>query len=999
MEKIKASVVALNYEGNNYRYTAQVIRTLTKENISNHVEEINISLPTSSSNITSMKASFVASKDVVVNGDFLTVQVLDEIGNIIYFLNGEAKVLSKAVNNIGNIEISIDVVDELDKLFEKVVNKDVFFFDQWLCNNDQKENSILFQVAKELGFDETKVKFEDIRDTNSQLIKIPFMAIRTGNKWIDELHTIVDCTKGLLYIENEKLIFKNNIFKYTGGEIEEFNSTNILKNIVEETEFKTNNGVKLLYSTFKYQDNQTVFDLSEKVVVKPSTTPENQKLEFNIKYITDVVIHHNLTSAQGYYYPSSDSEELVRIDLIEGTHYEFIEFRESNAVVKFYNPLTFDLYIDKFEIKGIPIVKYEDNQAVAKDSDVILENQENFKDVDKNKYIQTEELATNLVKLAYKNILTKKKFNFTTNFHPGYELGKIYGLVLNDIFSKITLDEIKINLSRTKGFTINISATEYIEDEISNNISITENKIFKDKYLEDLKNKVDDLIDEQTQIVKSIGTKGFISETDPKLDGKDVKEPDVWFNPKTKLFKVWRNGEWHRAREEDIPPALMTALKAQGGYFTIGGNDVMAGIFFSYDNDPNNPLFGASDTEHLAQVSIDKKANVLIKNANNKLAFNMRNPENPSEIISQLLMGVYNSDDAIHKDTLVQFGDESTGTYIQFLRGNTNKIVANGNDVGESIDNVEKGKLLINANTVFDGTGTFVSSGSNESTIIKNGSIEFLRNGVPVTVIRNVRAGSVATNGNGIGYVDFYDMKSNLIILPSIKAFNVSANVRTLNCRAEKDPNFIAQNRWRFYVYGTEEVVENTTIVESPYTSYTVNAYHAGAVSAFLNTSQVGGYGYNTGYLGETSDGISNVNLTWESQMVLAVKTYIDNAYYGEVTYNVPSSALSSYYTENGHYQILHAKVTIPTVEITVNGVTKTTIDKTDKNIRYEYYIKNYGVVRSSFSTNSGLETHTAQVLTGTIQVNFVKGKYQYSPTLIQNIVGGGEVQYLAMEQ
>ena len=73
--------------------------------------------------------------------------------------------------------------------------------------------------------------------------------------------------------------------------------------------------------------------------------------------------------------------------------------------------------------------------------------------------------------------------------------------------------------------------------------------------------------------------------------------------------------------------------------------NILPGIFFQYDKDKKNPVFGATDSENLAQVSIDKEANVLIRNANNKLAFNMRNPENPTEIISQLLMGVYNAGD------------------------------------------------------------------------------------------------------------------------------------------------------------------------------------------------------------------------------------------------------------------------------------------------------------------------------------------------------------------
>lgn len=317
----------------------------------------------------------------------------------------------------------------------------------------------------------------------------------------------------------------------------------------------------------------------------------------------------------------------------------------------------------------------------------------------------------------------------------------------------------------------------------------------------------------------------------------------------------------------------------------------------------------------------------------------------------------------------------------------------------DAVDSINNGRVVINANTVFNGDATVVSRGTDESTIIKGGSITFTRGGQQITVIRNMRTGVIATDGNGSGYVDFVGMKNNLIVLPSIKAFDVSANVRSLNCRAEKDPNFIAQNRYKFYVYGTEEVVTNTQVVESPSASWSINAYTAGAVSITLKTTQTS-VGYNTGYLGEDSGGMKNLTLSWDSQMVLGIKTYIDSSYYGEIEYLVPNSCISSYFKENGHYYILTAVVTLNPTEIAVHGVTKTTIDKTDKNVRYEYYIKNYGIIRSSYTTDMNKHrSYTSTVLQDSIRLDFVKGKYQYAPTYIQNIVGGGEVHYLAIEQ
>ncbi|MGL5100702.1 MAG: hypothetical protein ACRC6B_11875, partial [Fusobacteriaceae bacterium] len=125
----------------------------------------------------------------------------------------------------------------------------------------------------------------------------------------------------------------------------------------------------------------------------------------------------------------------------------------------------------------------------------------------------------------------------------------------------------------------------------------------------------------------------------------------------------------------------------------IGGNDVEAGIFFQYDKDTKNPVFGAADSENLAQVSIDKKANVLIRNANNKMAFNMRDPENPGLVSSQLLMGVYNADDEKHHNTLFQIGDESTGTFIKFERMNRVAINIDGKEVKQLIEDSKKDAL------------------------------------------------------------------------------------------------------------------------------------------------------------------------------------------------------------------------------------------------------------------------------------------------------------------
>ncbi|MGL5622040.1 MAG: hypothetical protein ACRDDG_06610, partial [Cetobacterium sp.] len=545
----------------------------------------------------------------------------------------------------------------------------------------------------------------------------------------------------------------------------------------------------------------------------------------------------------------------------------------------------------------------------------MLENEENFSSYNKNKYIQTEELASDIARVEYiRNCKNKKEYSFKSNFVPHLEPGDICTLKINDIDTLIQISTIEHTLSRVNGFYSEIVALEYEKIEQEFNYSKLESLTAKDSFLGTL-NNIKDQVDETDKKLEEVilieGARGFVSETDPSLE-REIKEPDVWFHPITKEFKVWRNKKWNPAREEDIPPALMTALKAQAGYFSIGGNDVMAGIFFQYDKDKKNPVFGATDSESLAQVSIDKDANVLIRNANNKLALNMRNPENPSEIISQILMGVYNADDIKHKDTLFQVGDESTGTYIKFGR-NVKTIAYDGKDVKEhvegaqntannAINNQNNGIFTVNANTIFDGDATFVSKGSNETTIIRDGSITFTRNNVPITVIRNMKIGSIKTDGYGIGRVTFTGFK-NLDVLTSIKSFNISTNIRSLNAHASLVD--AVANTWAFYVYGTEAVmsggIDGTFRYNGNSGSYTLKFIR-------LVANTLGQVVYNNTPIYDRDSPSSSDGATWNINGVgkVEIKVSCENKY-GKTTigyYNSTISVIPEGYKEGSRRRI-----------------------------------------------------------------------------------------------
>lgn len=1112
-------------ESENYKYKTVITNHRTNEEISKYITAIKLTVPDSGDKVSSIKATFDLEDLIVQNDDYVTIKILNSTESAeLTVLKGKVRILKRDISQV-NINLhSVEIVDEFKKLFEKVVVDDMFLFDKYIYSEQYKENSVLYIIAKKLGFTDEQMNFEDVRDSQSRLVKIPFILFRKENRYIDELQTLLDAVKGRMYIDNmEQLVFRNGLFEYEKAIAYPFDVRNILKNIGIDYKYTDKNGVRVTYDSYKYLTNQVIFDLANKVEVAPGTTTATAK-ELGIKFITDLATQHNITKAEGYYY---ENEEQIRIPLLLNTHYEIIEFSETSAKIKFLNPYASKLYIDKFEIKGIPLAMFSDNEVSIKATKDMLENEENFSSYNKNKYIQTEELASDIARVEYiRNCKNKKEYSFKSNFVPHLEPGDICSIKINDIDTLIQISTIEHTLSRVNGFYSEIVALEYEKIEQEFNYSKIESLTAKDSFLGTL-NNIKDQVDETDKKLEEVilieGARGFVSETDPSLE-KEIKEPDVWFNPTTKEFKVWRNGKWNPAREEDIPPALMTALKAQAGYFSIGGNDVMAGIFFQYDKDKKNPVFGATDSESLAQMSIDKDANVLIRNANNKLAFNMRNPENPTEIISQLLMGVYNADDLErHKNTLFQVGDESTGTYLRFLRnGNFTQLIDNKEikqyfkefenqidgkintfsqstdpstnwtedeklkSVGDlwynpttkatkrwagttweeqdikdkvaqeiakskntvfvstpvppyklgdlwiknqeiydcisvkesgafaegdwkkstkytddttannAINNQNNGHLTINANTTFAGDATFVSRGSNETTIIRDGSITFTRGGQNITTIRNMRSGVIATNSNGSGVVEFAGMKTNLSVMTTIKSFNISQNIRSLHCWAEMID--ISRNRWKFVIGGTEASVNGYNEEVATFT-YSKNCRSLSIGTITLTPSN--------NVIRDGNDIVEAVfqkpeEVTlYSNPKVRVTITYNDGLGSAKViydsTHNIPVdfSAGKGIGIQCGPIGTAYAqKITIKPLVFDV-GQTLNTFNSSTKTISIGIsYPEKSVTLRGILGCNWGNKIYNFNN-----DLNIIRYISTFTTEANQNLVGSGEVQYIAIEQ
>lgn len=148
------------------RFSARVTNVSTNTDLSDYIDSIDISMP-HLSEISTMTAKFQTDEALAVKGNEILIEVLDEVGNTIYSLSGEATVTNVEHNYTGRSKYSYEVKEEYTRLFERVIAETEVFFDLYVCNNADKTNSLMHIIGQKLGF-----KDFDFRD---YLERVPFI--------------------------------------------------------------------------------------------------------------------------------------------------------------------------------------------------------------------------------------------------------------------------------------------------------------------------------------------------------------------------------------------------------------------------------------------------------------------------------------------------------------------------------------------------------------------------------------------------------------------------------------------------------------------------------------------------------------------------------------------------------------------------------------------------------------------------------------------------------
>lgn len=668
----------LSIRQDSHLYIAKIFNISKNIDITDYIDNCNITLPRTSE-ISSMEASFILDEKLVDSGNEVKIEILDEVGNLLYELQGMATLEKRNKSYTGKETFTYSIKDSYDKLFDKVVPETMVFFDLFFCNTKDKHNSLLHIVANKLGFRDDQIDFKDIAFDDGSLMRVPFVLFEQDERWVDILQRFIKATDSILYIKNKKLFSRTRNFML--NDVLKFDRTNIITEVEEAFKSTLYNGIRVNYDRFIKLENQVVFNLAQKVIINPYTRLGAAEVQaMKITYTTSSVSNPTLTKATGYYFTKEDDiKSKVDVNLVKDYHYKIEEWKETQAIVKFFNPYPYKLYIENFEIKGLPLVKYQDNESIIKNPNIIEKSQENFISIQKNREVQTEKLAKHIALSEYKaQILNNKNFNFNTYFLKDIELGEVYSLELEDINTVVRVTNIQISLKPAQ-FEMRIE-TECVENNGDFNYSSILSGKGNNNFIElkNLEEKINENSKNLRVLDRDVRSKIFRQKTEPNIS--DVKENDIWVNPDTNVWKKFYNGVWNPISEDEILPAMKMYNSIDGNIIKLQGTADKVGAYLLN----NGEKFGSLNGE-LAHVTFDKMGQFEAENPNNRIALNIKDPANPSRVTSQILLGVTDITDPRWKNTIFAIGDEASPNRIEFKNREIKQFV-NGEDISKTLD-------------------------------------------------------------------------------------------------------------------------------------------------------------------------------------------------------------------------------------------------------------------------------------------------------------------------
>ena len=379
--------------------------------------------------------------------------------------------------------IKLKLEDKTSIGFKKRFDKDYVYQGHYVYHSGAKNLSLMYKLAKELGFEDNDIEIEEMKHTLGDYIIIPVAKFEKDKSIMEELAELVRSVVGDIWVTREGKLKITSLLNQKDTNIVDYklkygNILNYLESAVTKPE---SNKVEVSFTENKTEARQAVFILAgqnadyeaddAKVKVPANTLTNNEY--WQIKYLTEYVDNLEKTPEVVAYIPNSDGTKTY----ITYTDYELV-LDNDGGKVKFFNHTTSDIFIEKFKLYGEPIKVYEGNTVTYTEKNLADHEIELY--TYDNKYIQDIRLAQSVARYLYfKNCREKTTHKMRTNSIPFLELQDVVKLDFEELTADIQLTKIT-----QKQNELEIEAVEY--EEYKPNTEYFENQksnLFDESYL------------------------------------------------------------------------------------------------------------------------------------------------------------------------------------------------------------------------------------------------------------------------------------------------------------------------------------------------------------------------------------------------------------------------------------------------------------------------------------------------------------------------------------
>ncbi len=379
--------------------------------------------------------------------------------------------------------IKIELKDKTIKGYTKRFDKDYIFQGYYFYKSDAKDFSLLYQLAKDLGFADSEIDIEEIKYTQGDYVKIPVARFEKDKKLMEELAELVRAVAGSIWVTRDGVLKITSLINQTDTNIVnyEFKQGNILTFLETNVERKETNKVEVSFTENKTDARQAIFILagqnadyeSDDAKVKvPANTATNDTY-WEIKYLTDYVTNIEQNPEVSVYKANADGTK---------TYFPYTAFdlvlEQDGGKVKFLNPNNFDIFIEKFKIYGEPVKIYEGNK-VSYTEKVLQEHEIELYSLE-NKYIQDMRLAQQVARYLYfQNCRDKTIYKMIVNSVPFLELQDVVKLDFEGVFKAVQITKIS---QRENQIELEVSEFEiYVPD--SSHFENQKSNLFDERYI------------------------------------------------------------------------------------------------------------------------------------------------------------------------------------------------------------------------------------------------------------------------------------------------------------------------------------------------------------------------------------------------------------------------------------------------------------------------------------------------------------------------------------